>query len=73
METDLSGSGQVKWTTARLRVLREKSGSGEGDPSVTGAARLGSTDTLGYIRDSGGNPGSGELISTGQGPARGAG
>ena len=67
METDLSGSGQVKRTTirsARLRVLREKPGSGEGNPSVTGAAWLGSVDSLGDFRDSGRKPGLGELIST---------
>ena len=73
METDLSGSGQVKRTTmrsARPRVLREKPGSAEGIPSATGAARIGSADILGDYRDSGGKPGSGELISTGQGLAR---
>ena len=72
-EAYYTGSGQVKRTTirsARPRVLREKPGSGEGNPSVTGAARLGSADILGDFRDSGGKPGLGELISTRQGPAR---
>ena len=70
METDLSGSSPVKRTTvrsARLRVLREKPGEGEGEPISSGCSPARSEDSLGDFRDTGGKPGSGELGSTGQG------
>ena len=71
METDLSRSGQVKRTTVRsagLRVLREKPGSGEGNPIVSGPSRLGSADSLGDFRDSGGEVQFGGLYIPGERP-----
>ena len=71
VEIDLSGSAPMKWTTvmsAGLRVLWEKPGSGEGNPIVLGAARLGSADSLRDIRDSGGEAWFGGLDIPGERP-----
>ena len=57
METDLSGSGQVKRTTVMSAGLESSGRSpvrGRGHPIDSGAARLRSEDSLGDIRDSGG-------------------
>ena len=73
VETDLSGSGQVKRQPLGPQDSECSGRSlvrGRGNPSVTGATRLGSADSLGDFRDSGGKPGSGELIGNGRGPAR---